>query len=195
MEQEDLSLHLENRLTQLRDAKKKGIKIVGYFPGNYVPEEIIYASGAVPICLAFVSSQHANAALDEVPDIVCPFARAQIGQRLLKTNEYYNMIDLVIAPLTCVHMKETAEIWEYYGGIEIFKLGVPHQYDTDFGLEYYIGRLQVLKDRLQDLTGNMITDKKLTEAIDLYNRIREVSQKYSFFAQDFPSPNKCSGLH
>ena len=173
MEQEDLSLHLENRLTQLRDAKKKGTKIVGYFPGNYVPEEIIYASGAVPICLAFVSSQHANAALDEVPDIVCPFARAQIGQRLLKTNEYYNMIDLVIAPLTCVHMKETAEIWEYYGGIEIFKLGVPHQYDTDLGLDYYIGRLQVLKDRLQDLTGNMITDKKLTEAVDLYNRIRE----------------------
>ena len=83
------------------------------------------------------------------------------------------MIDLLIAPMTCVHMKETAEIWEYHGDVDIFKLGVPHQYDTDFGLEYYIGRLQVLKDRLQDLTGNTITDKKLREAIDLYNRIRE----------------------
>ena len=82
MEQNDLSLHLENRRTQLREAQEKGTKIVGYFPGNYVPEEIIYASGAIPICLASVSSQHANAALDEVPDIICPFARAQIGQRL-----------------------------------------------------------------------------------------------------------------
>ena len=173
MEQEDLSLHLENRLTQLRDAKKKGIKIVGYFPGNYVPEEIIYAAGAVPICFASASFQHANAALAEVPDVICPFARAQIGQKLLKTDEYYDMADLVIAPLTCVHMKEAAEIWEYYGAVEIFKLGVPHQYDSDFGLEYYIDRLQVLKDRLQNLTGNVITDERLEDAIDLYNRIRE----------------------
>lgn len=174
MEQKDLSLHLENRRSQLREAKKKGTKIVGYFPGNYIPEEIVYASGAVPICLSSVSSQHANAALDEVPDIICPFARAQIGQRLLKTDEYYSMIDMLIAPVTCVHIKKTAEIWEYHGDIEIFKLGVPHQNDTDFGLEYYIGRLRVLKDRLQDLTGNTITDKKLSEAIDLYNRTREL---------------------
>ena len=172
MEREELNLHLKNRPTQLREAQKKGIKIVGYFPGNYVPEEMIYASGAVPICLAAVSSRHSNAALDEVPDIVCPFARAQIGQKLLRTDEYYSMADLVIAPLTCIHMKETAEIWEYYGGTEIFKLGVPHQYDSDFGLEYYVDRLHVLKERLQDLTGNMITDEKLVSAIDLYNRIR-----------------------
>jgi len=173
MEREELSLHLENRLTQLREAKEKGAKVVGYFPGNYVPEEIIYASGAVPICFASASSQHANAALVEVPDVICPFARAQIGQKLLKTDEYYGMADLVIAPLTCVHMKEAAEIWEYYGAVEIFKLGVPHQYDSDFGLEYYIDRLQVLKERLQNLTGNVITDERLEDAIDLYNRIRE----------------------
>ena len=173
MEREELSLHLENRLTQLREAKEKGAKVVGYFPGSYVPEEIIYASGAVPICFASASSQHANAALVEVPDVICPFARAQIGQKLLKTDEYYDMADLVIAPLTCVHMKEVAEIWEYYGTVEIFKLGVPHQYDSDFGLEYYIDRLQVLKDRLQNLTGNVITDERLADAIDLYNRIRE----------------------
>lgn len=172
MEREELNLHLKNRPTQLREAKKKGAKVVGYFPGNYVPEEMIYASGAVPICLAAVSARHSNAALNEVPDIICPFARAQIGQKLLGTDEYYAITDLVIAPLVCVHMKETAEIWEYYGGTEIFKLGVPHQYDSDFGLTYYIDRLQVLKDRLQDLTGNSITDDKLAGAIDLYNRIR-----------------------
>jgi benzoyl-CoA reductase/2-hydroxyglutaryl-CoA dehydratase subunit BcrC/BadD/HgdB len=173
MEQEDLNLHLETRLTHLENAKTKGIKIVGYFPGNYVPEEIIYASGAVPVCLASVSSRHANAALNEMPDIICPFARAQIGQRLLKTDEYYSMIDMLIAPITCIHIKETAEWCEHHGGVEIFKLGVPHQYSTDFGLEYYIDRLKVLKHRLEDLTGNAIADKHLSEAIDLYNRIRK----------------------
>ena len=150
----------------------------------------------MPICLASVSSQHANAALDEVPDIVCPFARAQIGQKLLKTDEYYNMTDLVIAPLTCVHMKEDRrDMGVSWWNVEIFKLGVPHQYDSDFGLEYYIGRLQVLKDRLQDLTGNMITDEKLEDAIDLYNRIRESLRNIASLRRISHPPISCNGLH
>jgi benzoyl-CoA reductase/2-hydroxyglutaryl-CoA dehydratase subunit BcrC/BadD/HgdB len=180
LERKDLNTHLENRPAQLREAKKKGVKIVGFFPGNYVPEEIIYASGAVPICLAHGgSSEPADAALAEVPDIICPFARAQIGERLLKTNPYYSMIDMLVAPITCQHLKKAAEIWEYHADIEIFKLGVPHQYDVDFGLEYYADRLRALKDRLQAFTGNEVTSEKLSEAITLYNRMRELLKKIS----------------
>src|SRR4030042_4140810 len=180
MEEERLTAHLKDRPAQLREAKEKGAKIVGYFPGNYVPEEIIYASGAVRICLAHGgSSEPAYAALAEVPSIICPFARAQIGERLLKTNPYYSMIDMLVAPITCQHLKKAAEIWEYHADIEIFKLGVPHQYDADFGLEYYAERLRALKDRLQAFTGNEVTSERLSEAIVLYNRMREIIKKIS----------------
>ena len=47
-----LATHLQNRQSQIMEAKKKGVKVIGFFPGNYVPEELIYAAGAVPICLA-----------------------------------------------------------------------------------------------------------------------------------------------
>jgi benzoyl-CoA reductase/2-hydroxyglutaryl-CoA dehydratase subunit BcrC/BadD/HgdB len=111
MERKDLNTHLENRPAQLREAKKKGVKIVGFFPGNYVPEEIIYASGAAPICLAHGgSSEASDAALAEVPDIICPFVRAQIGERLLKTKPYHSMIDMLVAPITYQHLKKAAEI-------------------------------------------------------------------------------------
>ena len=53
MEEKGLADHLSNRVMELKEAKSNGIKIIGYFPGNYVPEELIYASGAVPICLAY----------------------------------------------------------------------------------------------------------------------------------------------
>ena len=46
-----LSAHLKNRLTDLSKAKEKGQKIVGYTPGGYLPEELVLASGAIPICL------------------------------------------------------------------------------------------------------------------------------------------------
>jgi benzoyl-CoA reductase/2-hydroxyglutaryl-CoA dehydratase subunit BcrC/BadD/HgdB len=133
MELQDVDTHLRNRPVQLREAQKNGVKIVGFFPGNYVPEEIIYASGAIPICLVHGGSpEPVDAALAEVPDVICPFVRAQIGERLLKTNPYYGMIDMLVAPITCQHLKKAAEVWEYHGDTELFKLGIPHQNDAEF---------------------------------------------------------------
>ena len=189
MEEVRLDAHLRNRPAQLREAKKDGIKIIGYFPGNYVPEEIIYASGAVPICLSNGgSSQPADAALSVVPHIICPFARTQIGERLLKTNPYYTMIDMMVAPITCQHLRKVAEIWEYYGDLEMFKLGIPHQHGHDFELEYFTDRLRVLKDRLQSFTGNEITSERISGAIELYNKMKELFKKISLLRRNSPSP-------
>jgi benzoyl-CoA reductase/2-hydroxyglutaryl-CoA dehydratase subunit BcrC/BadD/HgdB len=191
VEKERLMMHLKDRPAQLREAKKKGVKIIGFFPGNYVPEEMIYASGAVPICLTYGGrSEPADAALEVVPHIICPFARAQIGERLLKTNPYYSMVDMLVAPITCQHLKKAAEVWEYQADIEIFKLGVPHQYDADFELDYYVDRLRALKDRLQAFTGNEVTSERLSQAIGLYNRMREILKKISLLRRSPYPPLK-----
>lgn len=180
MQEERLAIHLRERPSQLKEAKNKGIKIIGYFPGNYVPEELIYASGAVPLCLINGGDpQPSEAALSIVPQVICPFARAQIGERLLRKNPYYSMIDMLVAPVTCQHLKKVAEVWEYNGDLEIFKLGIPHQHNNDFELEYFVDRLRALKDRLQAFTKNEITNEKICETIELYNRMRELLRKIS----------------
>jgi len=187
METEILDKHLDNRPTQLMEAKEKGVKVVGYFPGNYVPEELIYASGGIPLCLVHGGNlQSADAALAVVPQVICPFARAQIGERLLQRNPYYRMIDMLIAPVTCQHLRKVAEIWEYRNELEIFKLGIPQQYGNDFEVEYYKNRLTALKDRLQALTKTEITDEKLSDAIQLYNRMRELLRKINLTRQTDP---------
>jgi benzoyl-CoA reductase/2-hydroxyglutaryl-CoA dehydratase subunit BcrC/BadD/HgdB len=172
--------HLKERPAQLKQAKKDGIKIVGYLPGNYVPEEIIHASGAVPICLIQGGdAESSEAALAEVPHLICPFARAQIGNRLLGKNPYFNLLDMVVAPITCQHLKKVAEIWEYRGGVELFKLGIPHQHDHAFEIDYFSNRFRVLEQRLADLTGNEITREKLEKSIHLYNTMRRLFRKIS----------------
>jgi benzoyl-CoA reductase/2-hydroxyglutaryl-CoA dehydratase subunit BcrC/BadD/HgdB len=189
MEEKQLATYLKNRPAQLEEAKKNGMKIIGYFPGNYVPEELIYASGAVPLCLAHGVGPHpADAALSVVPHVICPFARAQIGERLLRENPYYGMIDMLVAPITCQHLKKVAEIWEYQGGLEIFKLGIPHQHNNGFELEYFTDRLRVLKDRLQAFTGNEITNERISRAIELYNRMRGLLREISWLRRASPSP-------
>jgi benzoyl-CoA reductase/2-hydroxyglutaryl-CoA dehydratase subunit BcrC/BadD/HgdB len=188
MQEERLAIHLRNRPSQLEEAKKKGVKIIGYFPGNYLPEELIYASGAVPLCLIHGgSSRPADVALSIVPHVICPFARAQIGERVLKENPYYNMIDMLVASITCQHLKKVAEVWEYDGDLEIFKLGIPHQHNNDFELEYYADRLRALKDRLAAFTGNKITSDKIGSAIELYNKMRKLLKKISLIRRNSDS--------
>ena len=181
MEQlEKLAAHLLNRPAELRKAKKAGVKIIGYFPGEYVPEEIIYASGAAPLCLIHGGDPVAvNAALALTTRYFCPFARAQFGERLLKDQPYYNMIDLLVAPITCQHLRRTADLWEYYTEADIFRLGLPHEDGTEQGLKYYAQMLRLLKERLEELTGNEIVDEKLREAIDLYNKMRGLLKEIS----------------
>lgn len=180
MDVNELEAYLKNRPMELEQLKSKDSKIVGYFASKYVPEEIIYASGAVPICLAHGGDPYpAEVALSAAPRIICPFARAQVGERLQKENPYYSLVDMLVGPTVCQHLRKATDIWEYYTDGEVFRLGVPHQYDSDFEIEYYAERLKALKGRLEILTGNEITDEKLGRAIELYNRMRELLKKVS----------------
>lgn len=184
-----LAAHLEERPARLAEAVKKGVKVIGYFPGGFVPEELIYAAGAIPVCLVESGSSAAlGASLGVMPQSICPFARAQVGERMLRKNPYYNLLDMLVAPTTCQHLKKAAEIWEYWGDLEIFKLGVPHHYDGGPELDYYTHRLAALKERLEALTGNVITAEKIGEAVELYNRIRASLRQLSLLRRRSPSP-------
>ncbi len=184
---ERLERYLKDRPEQIREARDKGTKAVGYFPGNYVPEEMIHAAGAIPVCLINGGNiAQADAALAVVPRLICPFARYQIGERMLKKNTYYNMLDFFVAPITCQHLKKVAEVWEYFGDLNIFKLGIPQKYESNFETDYYTERLGVLKTRLEQLTGNEITDDKLRRSINLYNRIRTLLRDISLLRVEKP---------
>lgn len=189
MDLKRLNTYLEHRPEQLKDLKQSGTKVIGYFPGNYVPEELIYASGAVPLCLINGGNPAAaETGLSVFPQIICPFARSQVGERLLNQKSIYNMLDMVVAPITCQHLKKVAEFWEYTGELEIFKLGVPHQRGGDTERDYFAGRLKALKDRLEAFTKNEITDEKIIDSIRLYNRMRELIKEISRLRQNISTP-------
>lgn len=171
---------LRSRGEDVERAGHTGRKVVGYLPGGYVPEEMIYASGAIPLCLSHGGeAKAADQGLSILPGVICPFARAQVGEMLLDTNPFYSSLDLLVVPSTCQHMKKIGDVWEYYRGPQVFKLGVPYEHDKDFELQYFRDRLGALKERLEALTGTTITDAALTEAIAVYNRLRALFEALS----------------
>ncbi len=170
---------MRERTAELMALKSEGKKIIGYFPGGYFPEEMVCAAGAIPVAL--------NRGGDHEPVEVAgvymsrwmyTFARANIGNKMLGTEPVYEAIDIFMVPVTDNHVRILADTWEVFTDVEVFRFGVPHV-KHDHGLTFFEGELLTLKEKLEQFTGNRITNDKLLEAINLSNRERELLEEIS----------------
>ncbi|MDO8490928.1 MAG: 2-hydroxyacyl-CoA dehydratase family protein, partial [Dehalococcoidia bacterium] len=186
---ERLASHMKERPSQVSRLRQAGAKVVGFFPGDYVPEELIYAAGAVPLCLIHGGdTRPVDAALTATIRFLCPFSKAQYGEKVLGEQPYYGMVDLLVAAITCQHLRKSADLWNFYTETPVFRLGIPHEYDSDFGLNYYADMLRMLRKRLKDLTGNEVKDARVREGIALYNRMRSLLKDISVARMSPGSP-------
>lgn len=183
-----LSDHLRTRLVDLREAKEEGRKIVGYTPGGYLPEELVLACGAIPICLIRGGD---HSVVELAGAYICrwidTFCRAQIGYGISGNDPYYSIVDLLAIPITDNHVRAISDVLDYNTDIEIFPFGVPHMKEA-FTFDYYLHGINRLKGRLEKLTGVEITEAKLKEAISLCNRERELLREISLMRKAEPAP-------
>ena len=178
---EKLNHAIANRPIKLQQAKDQGTKIIGLSGLGYVPEELIYASGAIPMRLVRGGDpEPLAAAAGDMDRILCPFSRAQFGYRVLEEESRYQMIDYLVCGITCQHMRRVADLWDLNTDVEVFRLGVPHAYNTEAGLRYYLEMLKKLKEKLETFLGMKIEDGRLRDAVILYNRMRELLKDISF---------------
>jgi benzoyl-CoA reductase/2-hydroxyglutaryl-CoA dehydratase subunit BcrC/BadD/HgdB len=166
--------------------KSKGIKIIGYTPNGYVPEELFYASGAIPVALIYGGEvEPVQAAAPYLGRYLDPFCRAQIGYKVIN-KPIYQMIDLLIVPVGDLHIRGIADSWEFFTGTEVYRLGVPHV-KSDNGFHHYLEGLHLLKQKLESLTGTKITNERLKQEIELSNRLKSTLRDISLTRQsDFP---------
>jgi len=177
---EKLSSHMKTRLTDLWRLKDAGIRIVGYSPGGYMPEELVYASGAIPVCLFRGGDPEAvSESMTYIPRFVDTFCRSQIGYRMMGTEPLYTMPDLIVVPVTDNNHKAIADCLDYWTNDDVFRYGVPHN-KSEVALDYYYGELCLLKERLERLTGNEITEAGLWTEIESCNRMRSFLKAISF---------------
>ncbi len=180
---EMLSAHLKDRIICLSKARDMGKKIIGYTPGGYMPEELVLAAGAIPIGMI-------QGGDPSVPDLanayVCrwidPFSRSQIGYAVSGRDPYYEAIDLLAVPVTDNHIRAIADVVSYNTDLDVFPFGVPHMKE-EAAYKYYLHGLTRLRIKLEEITGNAITDERLDEAVMLCNRERELFRRISILRQ------------
>jgi benzoyl-CoA reductase/2-hydroxyglutaryl-CoA dehydratase subunit BcrC/BadD/HgdB len=189
---EKLGSHLKKRFPDLNKAKQ-GHKIIGYPAGGYLPEELVLACDAIPVC--FVQAGN-DAILRGAGAYICrwfdPFWRSQIGYLTSGKDPYYNIVDLIAVPITDNHVRAFSNTLGYYTPeVESFVFGVPHVKDK-IALDYYLKGISRLKKKLEDLTGIEITDSRLKQSIKLCNRERELFREISLMrkSDDFTVDSK-----
>ncbi len=174
-----LSDHLATRLIELTHMQGKGTKLIGYTPGGYMPEELVYACGAIPVGLIRGGDPEPVAeSAAYVPRFIDTFCRSQIGYRMLGEEPLYQMIDLLVVPVTDHNIKAIADCFNFFANANVFRFGVPHQKD-EHAFEYYLAGLHKLKEKLEEFTGNKIENGRLREAIDLCNKMRALLREIS----------------
>lgn len=184
----ELSVCLKSRLVDLERAKQEARKIVGYTPGGYLPEELVLAAGAIPVCLVR-GGDHSVVELAgaHICRWIDTFCRAQIGYGVSGEDPYYTIIDLLAIPITDNNMRAVSDVLECNTKLEVFPFGVPHMKEKP-AHDYYLHGIGRLKKRLEELTGIEITESKLKEAIHLCNRERELLREISVMRKSQPVP-------
>lgn len=183
-----LSDHMATRVTELTQIRQKGAKLVGYAPGGYMPEELVYACGAVPVGLIRGGDPEPVAeSAAYVPRFIDTFCRSQIGYRMLGEEPLYQMLDLIIVPVTDHNIKTIADCFNFFANDNVFRFGVPHQKD-EHAFEYYLAGLYALKEKLEEFTGDKIDNGRLSEAIDLCNRMRGLLKEVSLLRRSEQPP-------
>ena len=179
---------LKTRGAELRELKQQGKKIIGYFPGGYFPDELVLAADAVPVALNRGGDHEpVEMAGAYMSRWIYTFARANIGYRVLGTEPIYNIIDEYVVPVTDNHVRIVADTWDSFTEMTTFRYGIPHT-KHDWSADYVIHGFNMLKDRLEELTGNKITDEKIQAAIDLCNKERGLLREISLMRQSKRPP-------
>jgi len=175
------------RPEKLKKRKGDGAKVIGY-TGRFVPEELIYAAGAEPyfICRGG-EPEPAEELLPYMLRVINPYARAQTGYHLLSIEPVIPMLDLIVAECSDCHYTRLADVMEYFN-LPTIRLGIPADWTKSISFDYYHRGLVKLKEKLETLTGNEISEAKLKKATESINKIRDVLSKISGLRKQQPPP-------
>lgn len=161
-----------NRHGVAKEKRDQGRKIVGWLCTN-VPEELLYAAGMHPIRVIGGTADTAKAD-GYLYSNVCSFARSCLQEVF---DESYDYLDGMVTVNSCDNIRRLYDVWsEYIKTRFVHLLRLPHKI-SETSIAFYRDELVQLKEKLEKVSGNKISDDGLHQAIALYNRTRDLLNK------------------
>lgn len=171
------------RPAELIEHQKNGGKVFGTFC-VYVPDEIIFAAGAIATGLCGGSQFWVPGGEKVLPSSTCPLVKASVGARLDKTCPFFRIADMYIGETTCDGKKKA---WEILGeDVPMHVMDLP-QMKRRKDVEGWAEEIKALMTKIEEFTGNKITAKSLSTSIKLINdKRRALARLYELRKQPNP---------
>ena len=159
-----------NRHDYARQWKERtGGKVLGYFC-TYVPEEIPYAAGVLPVRI-LGSHEPQDVTEPHIFGMFCPFCRDCLAQGL---KGRYDYLDGVMIAQSCLHVRQAFTSWQKHIPTEYsYYLPMPHGVQTRHAYPYLAAELAAFQRSVEEWTGVTIADEDLRRSIEVYNQSRQ----------------------
>lgn len=177
------------RSEMIKNRRAQGQKALGIIC-CHVPFELLHAAGVHPIRLRATGKANTGAADAYMPPQSCGFTTT-ICQNLVDST--YDLDGLLLSD-GCDVAAHVMAGWKTYLDQQgesryIYQISAPRMI-TKASYNFFNYELEDLRDGLQELTGNTITDEKLKASIEIYNEARRlVKQVYELHKAEKPVIN------
>jgi benzoyl-CoA reductase subunit C len=179
----------QNRHQYAQEWKARtGGRVLGYFC-TYVPEELIYAAGVLPVRITG-SHEPQDVTEPHIYTMFCPFCRDCLAQGLQGRYQY---LDGVVGGHSCMHIRNAFSSWvlNIPTSFNHYVL-TPTKVQSPWARDYLVGELELFKKSLEEWTGRAITEADLDRAIEVFNTNRRLlRQLYELRLSD---PPKLAGV-
>lgn len=177
-----------NQLTLAAASPKKSIADICSKSGKqaigcvapYVPEEIVYAAGCIPVGI-----WGGQVELRRVRTYLPPFA-CSIMQSIVEmaAGGVYDDLAAVIVPAPCDTLKCIGQKWK--GKSPCIHFTHPMNRRLDCANTYLVSEYEMIRRKLEGILCTKITDHALSDSIVLYNEYRSAMRDFTVVAADHP---------
>lgn len=159
-----------------------GKDLVGVFPIR-TPEEIVYASGCVPIGMWGGRTEIARA--DKyLQSFCCSIMRINLEYAL---RGVYDELKAVVIPTYCDSMKCVVENWKLaLPKVPTIAFAYPQQRKLQAGMDFTIDEIKRVKHELELILHRIITYEQVEDAFRVYEEYRTTMRAFTDLAAEHP---------
>lgn len=177
---EDTALNPDKAVA--KSIKETGKDAIGCFP-IYTPEEIVYAAGYLPVGM-WGGKTEINLADKYLQSFCCSIMRSNIEFGMKGT---YDILKAVILPTFCDTLKCVCENWKVaVPQVPVIPVVYPQNRMLESGFRYMIAEFGRVKNEVEKIKGEVISESALEEAFNIYENYRETMRKFVEAAKDYP---------
>ena len=169
-----------NPREQLDRYLEQGKQVVGCF-APYAPEELVHAAGLIPMGM-WGGRTELKLAKSYLPAFACPIMQANME---LGLKGAYQGISAVIIPTMCDTLRCMTQNWRFgMKDIPMIPIVYPQNRTAPASVDYLISEFETVLTILYTITGNMVSEKSMEEAIAVYNQHNAAMREFDTAAND-----------